>query len=908
MAVFPDTICFRGKWRPYQQRVLDNLSACLDDRKIHLVAAPGSGKTTVGLAILLRLGRPALILAPSVTIREQWIDRFVSSFLPPELKPGDWISNSIRSPRAVTVITYQSLHSAYVRASGPENGAGDEGDDAPEAESEDFSGFDLPAALKNAGIETVCMDEAHHLRIEWWKALEATVASLGKKTVTVSLTATPPYDSTPAQWQRYIALCGEIDEEIFAPELVRDGNLCPHQDYVYFSWPDSEEAGAMSSFRSSAYTLSFGIAREPEFIKAVSAHPGLKDPDKYAEFFLDRPDYLTSMLVFFADSGIPAPRRLRRMLGAAGPLPKLDLRRLEVLLQGFLYDDRDSYPGCDDYRANVIKRLAAAGHIERGAVALMSSDRLNRMLVTSRGKLDSIRAVTRAEASSLGGGLRLLILTDYIRRDFLPRVGDPSASADCIGVLPIFEILRRENIPGLRLGVLSGSVVIIPEESGGALTQIAAQLGVSFTLRPMQCPGYLEVTAAGAGQKQTVAALTALFTRGGINALVGTKSLLGEGWDSPCINTLILASFVGSFMLSNQMRGRAIRVDPACPGKAANIWHLVSMEPPWVFTDSDVKKLGLMLSADSSQPLSDDFVTLRRRFRAFLGVGYSDDIIEDGLDRLSFIRPPYDRGHIAEIDRKMLELSADRAALSEKWRRAVERCPDVSQVVELQPVDKAVMPRRYLFVNGFALLASALVGEILVLLLLSPANGFPAFIPVILSLLLLAFPLRRALMRLACAISPQRYLLGLGRAILKALKETGDIETAGTKVKTERMGEAAVSCYIDGGTTYEKNLFSDCVSQLFGVIDNPRYLLVQRRSLFFLTRTEYYAVPELFGAKKETAQLFLRAVQRTAGDFSLVYTRSEEGRRVLLKARTRSFAALSGRILDRSRRVKSKWE
>ena len=52
-------------------------------------------------------------------------------------------------------------------------------------------------------------------------------------------------------------------------------------------------------------------------------------------------------------------------------------------------------------------------------------------------------------------------------------------------------------------------------------------------------------------------------------------ALLGEGWDAPCINTLVLASSVGSFMLSNQMRGRAIRVDSAQPQKTANIWHLV---------------------------------------------------------------------------------------------------------------------------------------------------------------------------------------------------------------------------------------------------------------------------------------------------------------------------------------------
>ena len=64
----------------------------------------------------------------------------------------------------------------------------------------------------------------------------------------ISLTATPPYDSTPAQWKRYIDMCGPIDEEIFTPELVKEGSLCPHQDYVYFNWPTKEETLAAETY------------------------------------------------------------------------------------------------------------------------------------------------------------------------------------------------------------------------------------------------------------------------------------------------------------------------------------------------------------------------------------------------------------------------------------------------------------------------------------------------------------------------------------------------------------------------------------------------------------------------------------------------------------------------------------
>ena len=73
---------FHGTWRTYQQRVLDRFDKYGSDKKIHVVAAPGSGKTTLGIELVRRLDAAALILAPTITIREQWADRIRESFLP----------------------------------------------------------------------------------------------------------------------------------------------------------------------------------------------------------------------------------------------------------------------------------------------------------------------------------------------------------------------------------------------------------------------------------------------------------------------------------------------------------------------------------------------------------------------------------------------------------------------------------------------------------------------------------------------------------------------------------------------------------------------------------------------------------------------------------------------------------
>ena len=62
-------VSFRGTFRSYQQEVLDEAAAYLADGRIHIVAAPGSGKTVLGLELIRRTGAPTLILSPTVTVR-----------------------------------------------------------------------------------------------------------------------------------------------------------------------------------------------------------------------------------------------------------------------------------------------------------------------------------------------------------------------------------------------------------------------------------------------------------------------------------------------------------------------------------------------------------------------------------------------------------------------------------------------------------------------------------------------------------------------------------------------------------------------------------------------------------------------------------------------------------------------
>ena len=86
-AAFPD-VRFTGKWRAYQARILAELEGHLDDAHLNIVAAPGAGKTVLGLEVVCRLHRPTLVLSPTRAIRDQWLTRLFDLFEPKWVKVG----------------------------------------------------------------------------------------------------------------------------------------------------------------------------------------------------------------------------------------------------------------------------------------------------------------------------------------------------------------------------------------------------------------------------------------------------------------------------------------------------------------------------------------------------------------------------------------------------------------------------------------------------------------------------------------------------------------------------------------------------------------------------------------------------------------------------------------------------
>lgn len=886
MNLYDNILSFKGTWRRYQERVLNFSDAYLSDKKIHIVAAPGAGKTTLGIELIRRTQKPCLILSPRIVIREQWLERIKDGFLNERLSPEDILSNDMKNPKLITSITYQTLFCGMTRYAGMT-----EEEETENQEAMDFSHFELLRTVKEAGIKVICLDECHHLKNEWWKALEDFMKEMGEVTV-ISLTATPPYDATPVQWERYCNMCGPVDEEITVPELVKENSLCPHQDFVYFNYPTGEEQEKVDFFRQKAAQMMQKLMGDARLKEAVASHKGLEDVQGYLEKLLENPAYLSSLLIYCQEQNIPYARRWLKILNVK-ELPPMSEKWMEILLQGFLYDDVSEFVCQEEYREELIRQLKAHGLIARKKVAFFVNQKLEKTLMNSAGKLKSISEICKLEYSSVGNQLRLLILTDYIKKEYARKLGKPNFLPDSLGVLPIFEMLRREN-PDWKLGVLCGSLIYIPDTALAALKRISCSFGIeklpskALLNENGECLGYSEILLTENTHLCTQM-ITMLFEKGEIEILIGTKSLLGEGWDSPCINALIMASSVGSYVLGNQMRGRAIRASKDNPDKTSNIWHLVCM--------TDTKE---------SCEVTEDFRTLQRRMMGFLGVSYDGTVIENGMERLNTITPPYTYRHLMEINEDMKLRACMREELKAQWQQAVHIQGNM-EAVETCKMKKKLLNPSASFFNALGMIALSVAIRMSQGMIRGAfrrsygQQGITDFIFTVAAAGIFLW----GVWRLVHFSGPLKRLREMAEGMKAALAESQNI-TSSCKVSVYGENGVDYQVFLKGGTTREKELFAQCMEEFLAAVDNQRYLLYAPQALGAMTK--YYCVPSVFSKTKQEALFFQKVMSSHLGKYHLVYTRTPEGRAVLLKGRAEAFGSRNERILKRKKEIKGALE
>lgn len=254
------------------------------------------------------------------------------------------------------------------------------------------------------------------------------------------------------------------------------------------------------------------------------------------------------------------------------------------------------------------------------------------------------------------------------------------------------------------------------------------------------------------------------------------------------------------------------------------------------------------------QEESENFVTLKRRFEGFLGVHYEENLIENGLERLSFIRPSYSQRGLEEINQKMLALAADRPALKKRWEDSLVVLDDMEVAVEAGADKEFFKPGALMFhALAFTILSGLLMAANLFWLFgriaASSAGGESC-----------DRPLRSGggtagggVCALCGAASEPGNALSLlkaiGKGVLCALQQLGSVQKEHVVAEAEDAEGLLCFVYLKGGTEREKDVFAQCVCEMFGIVDNQRYLMKARGHVGRLCR--YYCVPELFGKRRE---------------------------------------------------------
>lgn len=883
-----ESLAFKYSWRPYQERVLSAIENYLDDKRLHIVAAPGAGKTTLGLEVFRRLAKPALVLSPTRVIRDQWIARLADFCDLPDVENLEWVSKRLDAPKILTSITYQALQVKLAT-----NDA-EPSEDESEEEIVPLTSADLELlvnTIKSQQIGVIILDEAHHLRAEWWLALDKLISELPDLTL-VSLTATPPYDAVNSEWIKYEQLCGPIDEEISVPELVKAGTLCAHQDYIWAVPVKDTEEKQIEKFDQQVTDFCHSMFVDDSFIKIVSSHPWLIE-DATQDIF-ECPHIIISVLTFLKAKSIAIPDRVLSTLDLRyEDIPELGRHWWQILIESVLFSNTFTQDKSDkDFIEQLKKQLKSSELLKNKELSLERSRRLVKSLSLSRSKIDAIITIHQTEISQRQDDLRQVVMTDYIRDEELGT--ELNTGEINLGAWPVFsQMVQQSTIPEF-VALLTGRLSIVHVNLINDLSDWLETDKISLH----QVTGLDNYRRISGPLNLITSIFTQLLIAGKIRVLVGTRSLLGEGWDAPVINSLVLASAVGSFMLTNQMRGRAIRIDKLNPNKISSIWHLVAMNTRF--------ESGLS-----------DYFDLRKRFETFVGLSERAATIESGFSRLHTLNirnwtDAKNRELIIETNNQLMKKRfKDRNNLATRWQDALtlDASARILPSINTPVVDNV---RHFHIKNTFKyLLIQLAIAAVVVYSFVMQAKvgdlGVLLFLVAIGAVLVLLYKLPKtiAIIRtLIWHLPIDGSIKQIGVALSESLCRMGLIKTSirRMQVVVNSAGDGTFYVALAGGTFYESSLFADCMGEILGPVDSPRYLILRSGHLYGMPRDDYHAVPLKIAVKKEFAQIFYEAWCRYVGPTELIYTRNEEGRRRLLKAKMQSFSAVFARQVKRDDR------
>ena len=599
---------FAGAWRVYQRQALDSFDGdvLVGDKRSYLVLPPGAGKTMIGLEAARRLGRRTLVLVPNTAVQAQWAAAWDKHF--PSADPSASTCGTERDlASAMNVLTYQSLaviddetdrdfRRAVLRG-------GDQQALLGLLHPNGRALIDRAAAL---GPWTLVLDECHHLLATWGALVSALASELGPQTALIGLTATPVTALT--EWQRTLhdELFGTADFVVVTPALVREGDLAPYQELVYLTEPTPDEEGWIATDRARFADLvlelidqEVGSMSLAVWLRTRVVNRSTSDGSQLAWSSFERaePELAASGLRFAHDGMIPLPDGARlREQHRVEPAAEDWVNVLTDFSIGHLQLSQDPR---DAEALNAIKRvLPGLGYRLTSRGIRVATSPVDRVCALSESKIAATTHILDAEEGVLGSRMRALVLCDFEKMAAtLPAslTGTPlstqSGSAQLVTAMIAASDARRGS--PLHPLLVTGQTFACPVDVAADLIAFCATRGSIVTAEPFEAhPGLRVIRGDGKFTPRVwVGVATAYFVAGHARVLVGTRALLGEGWDCAAVNVTIDLTSATTQTAITQMRGRALRLDPSDPAKVADNWSVCCVAAGHPRGDADYLRL-----------------------------------------------------------------------------------------------------------------------------------------------------------------------------------------------------------------------------------------------------------------------------------------------------------------------------
>lgn len=678
--------------RPYQRAALDAIDAAWNRRghRVLVVLPAGSGKTLVGLAAAARLGRRTVVLSPNTATAGQWLNQWHEMFTPTRDTTAPITSANLEDSADLTSLTYAQL-------------APFDADTEVDAEGEPVRGHDrrlgptadrLCEVLQSAdGPATLILDDCQHVLEVWGDLLEELLTRVAGVRV-VALTATPTWALSQPAAERAVRIVGPPVVEVSLPALVKQGYLAPYAELAWLCQPAAEEREwcdaqrvRFDELRAEATAAGFAST---DFYPWLDAFVDHMTPGEWDELTRTTPELVAAVMRAHHAGMVDAPAG-----SSLSPAYRVALTADDwaVLLGQYTRSALlDSVAGADQACAKrLVTGLAAVGVgvTSRGVRRTRAAGA--RIVARSEAKTSATVEIVAAESAALAGRLRALVVCDHETSPAslpmgLAGVMDPqSGSALAVarrlagdarlasrGVVLVTASLVAASARGAA--ILRAARPDLPWRTEGTLTFFGEGLNVPSDSERHGgggAAGYLPgwSGSTGWGPDVWVPLVSDLFDNGAISVLVGTRALLGEGWDARSVTTVVDLTTATSPSAVTAVRGRALRLDPAWPDKVAHTWTVACIAPEDVRGFEDYRRLVAK---------HDAYLGLDAQQRVVAGVGHLDDDLS-----------PYAPGDPAgwpPRNERTMRRSAARADTRAGWRIG-EVCHDrVTPAVLVSPV------------------------------------------------------------------------------------------------------------------------------------------------------------------------------------------------------------------------------